>query len=339
MSIRVDVRRPIVSPTRAVVGAPVAAPQQWSDVIAAAHWCKGKGAQLVPSVCPNTEIKSASEQIYRFRVKPRTSAVERIWRITVELTGTVAFATTEAEIRCPATTGVLLNATASTASGFRQITYVETLVARSSTEQEISIGITVPGATASGGCFVRMISCYEQDRPFLVADATDVPVSPETVRPGEPIGLGTYTSLGGVLSTIAGMDARRVGIFHWASPSAVSRLSASPTDFFDVKPYIQAPKLNVGATTGTVRWAVYAAMSSGGGTGNVTVSTTSGASDSIAVTSTTAAWIDGGTFDIYCDDFSAVDGQVDDVLSIQWNSDGTRSIQVYSISIWVESVA
>lgn len=339
MTVPVQARRPIVDDDRAVVGAPVAAPQQWTDVAHAAHWCKGKGAQLVPSYCPNTEIKNGTEQVYRFRVKPRTSAVERVWKCTVVITGSVAFATTAVEIRCPATTGDVQYATATSASGFTQITYAESLIARSSTEQEISIGITVPDATASGGCFVRMISCYEQDRPLLVEDPTDLPVSIETLRPGEPIGLGTRTSLGGVLDTIAAMDARRVGIFQWASPTPVSRSSATPAAFFDLDPYIQAPKLNLGATTGTVHWAVYASMSSGGGSGAVSLTTTSGASDSISVTSATAAWLDGGTFDIYCDDFTAIDGQVNDALALTHNGDGTRSVQVYAISIWVESVA
>jgi len=340
MSVPVQVRRPIVDDTRILVGAPVAAPSQWSDIAAEAMWIKGKGAQLVPAFSPMTEIKTTAERIYRFRVKPRLGALQRIWTIAITLDTGGTWASTGVAVRVPATTGPVQYATASYGGAFRQIRYVENLAAQSAAQEDISIGIVVDAASVSAIAHLVSVACFEQDRPALVENGTDLPVSPETVRPGEPIGVDIdYTSLGGVLTTLGSMDARRVGIFQWSTPSPVSRLSATPAAIFDIAPFVQAPKIGIGDTTGTVRWAVYAAMSAGGGGGAVSLTTTSGASDSISVTSATAAWIDGGTFAIYCDDFTAIDGKVNDALALTHNGDGTRSVQVYAISIWVESVA
>ena len=345
MTVTVPVRRPIVSPTRAVIGAPVAAPGQWNDVAHAAHWCKGKGAQLVSACFPNEDVKNTSEQIYRFKAKPRTSALERIWQCTVEITGLITFAETTVEIRCPATTGTVQYATATTASGWQLISYVEPLVARDDTEQEISIGITIPGATASGGVLIKTISCHEQDRPTLLEDSTDLPVSIETVRTGEPMGvgtLGTWLSIGGVMNTLAAMDARRVGIYHFAAAQGVSNASSTPASVLNLGAYIQAPKLTIGSTTTQVRWAAYASMASGGAAGAVTIATSGSAvSDSVSVPATgTAGWIDGGLVSILCDDFTQDDGQVDDLLTFTITGDsGVRSVTLYALSMWVESVA
>lgn len=341
MTVAVQVRRPIVSPDAVLTGNPVAAAQQWTDVAHAAMWCRGKGAVLVPAIAPMTEIKASTEQIYRFRVKPRSSAVQRVWSCIVYLDSGDTFTSTEVQIRCPATTGTLQSATASSASRYTEIVYTEILASKNDTEAEISIGITVPAASGSSAAWVSMVSCREQDRPVLSEDATDVPTLIETVRPGEPIGQGTRISMGGVLASLAAMDARRVGIFHWANGSSpVSRLSAVAADLHKIGAYIQAPKVNRTATTHTVRWAVYAAMSSGGGSGTVTIATAgSGVSDSVSVTSATPGWVDGGTVSILCDDFSQDDGQVDDLLTITYAGDGTRTLSLYSVSIWVESVA
>lgn len=340
MTVPVQVRRPIVSPSRVVAGAPVAAPQQWTDVAQAAMWCRGKGAQLVPAVAPMTEIKGTGEQIYRFRVKPRSSAVQRVWSAVVYMAPSATFTSTEVQIRCPATTGALQSATASAATRFTEILYTETLASKNDTEAEISIGITVPAAAVGSEVYVSMIACREQDRPMLSEDATDVPTLIETVRPGEPIGQGTRISLGGVLASLAAMDARRVGIFHWVSSTAVSTSSAAATDLLSIGAYIQAPKVTRTATTHQVRWAVYAGMSSGGGSGTVTIATSaSGVSDSVSVTSASLGWVDGGLVSILCDDFSKADGHVDDLLTITYAGDGVRSINLYSVSMWVESVA
>lgn len=340
MTVAIQLRRPIVSPSRVLVGNPVAAPQQWTDVAHEAMWCRAKGAQLVPGIAPMTEIKSTGEQVYRFRVKPRSSAVQRVWQVIVYMEQGDTFLTSEVEIRAPATTGTLQSATASSASSFSPITYVETLASKNATEAEISIGIAVPGADATSLVWVSLIACREEDRACLSEDATDVPVLIETVRPGEPIGGGTRISLAGVLATLAAMDARRVGIYHFAIPAPVTRLSATPTALLAAGVYVQSPKVNRSETTHAVKWAVYAGMSAGGGGGTVAIATAgSSVADSVSVTSATPGWVDGGTVSILCDDFSQDDGQVDDLLTITYAGDGTRSINLYSVSMWVEDVA
>ena len=340
MTVNVQLRRPIVQATRVLVGAPVAAAQQWTDVAHAAMWCRGKGAMLVPACSPMEIIKTTSEQVFRFRIKPRSSAVQRVWNIVVQTQASATFTTTALTIRAPAATGTAQAATASGSGTLTPIVYVEDLASKNTTEAEISIGITSPGADASSGFIVATIACYEQDRPVLSEDATDVPTLIETVRPGEPIGSGTRISMAGVLASLAAMDARRVGIYHFSVATPVSRLSATPADLLSLPVYVQGPKVARAATTQSVKWAVYAGMSAGGGGGAVAISTAgSSVSDSISVTSATPAWIDGGTVSILCDDFTQADGQVDDAMTITIAGDGTRSINLYALSMWVEDVS
>jgi hypothetical protein len=340
MTVAVQTRRPIVPRDRVLVGAPVAAAQQWNDTAQAAMWARAKGAVLVPAMDPQLEIKTTAEQILRFRVKPRSSAIERIWTLVVYLAPAATFDTTEVEIRCPATSGTLLTASASQATRSMPIVYTETLSAKSATELEISVGIAVPGADASSAVYVSLVSCREQDRACLSEDATDVPTLIETVRVGEPIGQGTRISLGGVMASIAAMDARRVGLLHYVSPAGTSRLSAVLASLLACPVYVQAPKVGRTATTQSVRWAAYAAMSSGGGSGTVRLTTTTSAvTDDITVTSATPAWIDGGLVSISCDDFTATDGARDDLMDLKTAGDGVRSVIVYAISVWTEDVS
>lgn len=352
MPVTVPLTRAVVDDTRILVGEAVAAPIQWSDAAHGANWMRAKGACLVPLTNPDFAIgKSTTEHVFRFFVKPRKSAIQRVWNVHVVL---------QPGVGDPETAWVLLKAPASTGSAVRgqasavtdgvyttaptAVTIVETVSSPSDTEQEISISVQVL-TSITGGTNVTLsrvigIECYEQDRPVLNDDPADVGVLVETVRTAEPIAAVDYTSLHGVMQTILAADARRVGLYHFSQHTPVARLSAAYTDLLSLAAEIQGPKLTRGASTVEVYWSAYAGMSAGGGSGTVRLTTTVSAVSSLAVfTSTTAAWSTPQAITINCDDFDEVDGWRTDALQLEIKGDGTRSIQLYAVSVWVRSVA
>lgn len=327
------------------------APAQWTDMAHGANWLKAKGACLVPCWSPDYEIKDTAEHVFRFRVKPRISAVQRIWTVTVVLQpGAGEPENAVVLLKAPGSTGTAVRGPAAAVtdgifSTFPlQTSIVETLSAQSDTETEISISVQVLTSTSAvtntTTARVIGIQCYEQDRATLDDDSADIGVRTETVRTGEPVTRLDYSSAWGVLETLRNADARRVGLFHWAFPDTISRLSAVPSNLFTLPPRIQAPKVSRGATTQQVYWAAYGSMSAGGGSGTVAISTSvSAVSDSVSFTTTTPGWSAAKAISIACDDFSAIDGYRLDTLQATIAGDGTRSLLLGAISIWTASVA
>jgi hypothetical protein len=319
-------------------GAPVRAAGTWRELADGIQWIAGKGAQLVPFFSTNFQVAAGVTKTLRFRVRPRGKAIRRVWGLLLQAnTFSVG---TSVTIRAPAVTGTAVT----TDIGFRALfwqpfQYIEDLTAKSSTEQEISIDIAATGGTAN----VLGIGCYEEDRSALNDDATDYGIRVETVVPRAPMIDVAQTSLRGVYDAFANMDARRVGIFHIAldTGEAFSRLSATLQSITDLPPKIQVGKLNSGATTAQCYWSCYARMATSGGTGgSVKLSTSlSGVSDTATITGTTFAWITSRAITVSADNFASVDGFRNDELTIEIAGDGTRVVEVASVSIWVDSVA
>jgi hypothetical protein len=146
-----------------------------------------------------------------------------------------------------------------------------------------------------------------------------------------------------VYDAFANMDARRVGILHLAldTSEAFTRTSTGFLKLTNLPYKIQVPKLNAVATTQAVYWSCYARMATSGGTGGSVriVTTTSAVTDTATITGTTFAWITSRSINVACDNFATVDGFRDDELSIEIAGDGTRTVEVASVSIWVDSVA
>lgn len=318
-------------------GAPVRGAGTWIDVADGAMWIAGKGAQLVPGFNPACEVADTVTKTLRFRVRPRNFAVERIWSLSLRTTSTASVLAT---VRAPTVTGTAQNYVL-----FPGITYVipvsyrETLAARSSTEQEISISVLSTGGTIQW----EWVECYEQDRSALADNATDYGIRTETLSARAPIFNVSNTSARGVYDALANMDARRVGILHTAldTTEPFQNTSATLTSISALPWKIQIPKLNSGATTAQCYWSCYARMATSGGTGGtVKLSTSvSGLSDSATITGTTFGWITSRAITVACDDFAAVDGYRNDELTIDIAGDGTRTVEVASVSIWVNSVA
>lgn len=334
MARLVPIRRPEPDAGLILTAQPVSS-LTWQALASLSNWCRGKGSQLVPTCFPERQITANTTESFRFRVKTRNTAIQRIWAIVIR---TSNLTTVEAEIEAPALTGTTVTSIISTSLDSRvPILYTENVASKATAEVEISISVKA----LLHNVFVESISCYEQDRPVLNGDATDYGIDTTTTAVRQPIFDASYQSIGGVFDGLANADARRVGLFHWSvgDSTSVARLSATPADIFILDAPILTRKLNTGAVTGTVKWAIYAYLS-GAGTGTVTASTTSGASNTITITNTTAAWSTPQTFAVDCDDMNSLDGRQTaatprwDMLNLKFAGDGTRSIIVQAISVW-----
>lgn len=304
-----------------------------------ANWLRGSGAQIVAANMPEYQIGSGATRIFRYRTKPRDSAIQRIWCFYVR-TG----ATTAVEIiaKSPASTGTAQSFYVPAGRDMRTpFVYVQNLAAKSATEAEVNLELTTSGGT----CEVEMIECYEQTRAVLNKDSTDLGVDLETVRPGQPIRGVNNESIEGIHDVaLAGGDARRVAIFHWAVPEegAYTRTTASYQSVFNVPVPVLGPLLSSGDTTHTVKAAVYGKVAAGAG-GQVRLTTDgSGASKVFNVTATSFGWVATEDIAIDCDDMSAADGRRStrfDGLQVEIQGDGTNALSLAGVSVWVDSVA
>lgn len=336
MPASVPFRRPEPDAALVKVGRPVGS-LEWQQYAGLANWLRGKGAMLVPWCTPFRRISAGSNDTFRFRVKTRSSAIQRVW--VINLRSELSTGRTQATIKAPAATGTAMSGGVGTDTG-STIVYVEDLSSQASTEQQIDINIAVTGATA---CDVLGISCYEQDRPLLQQDSTDYGVDLYTTSNAQPIIDEAYQSVGGVYDGLVNADARRVGLFHWTLGDGLSAAIASgtPTSLLGSSVPILTRKLGTGSTTGAVKWAAYARVTAG--TGTITMTTTqSGVSDSATVTGTSFAWTTAREVSVSCDDMDSTDGRqtaaspVFDGLQFQISCTGGTLI-VKSISVWDDS--
>ena len=343
--ILTPIARARIVPTGIDRGRPVLATTQWWDMAHGCNWLLGKGACLVPLYNPGASIATGVTHTFRFRTKPRGFSIRRVWGIRAVLADPDTEATIS--VRSPASTGTaVVYAVPSGASnsffGVPRIpaqVYIQDLAARSSSEAEITMDITVTGGTVD----IFGIDCYEADRPSLVNDATDYGILTETIRGGSPIAAIANQSIKGVTDAIGAFDARRVSLLQWAVDSSAEKLtrtSATPIAISDLPWKIQGPKLGTTDTTCAVKWAAYARMATSGGTGGaIALSLTSGDTDSVTVTGTSFGWTATRDLTIACDDFGQADGFEDDELTVTIAGDGTRAVEIASLSIWVETVA
>jgi hypothetical protein len=65
----------------------------------------------------------------------------------------------------------------------------------------------------------------------------------------------------------------------------------------------------------------------------------SGVSDTATVTGTSFAWMATRSISVACDDFTATNGFRNDELTIAYRGDGTRTVEVAAVSVWVDTVS
>jgi len=322
-----------------LVGAPVQAATSWSEFAGNANWIRSRGACLVPFFSPSFTVTAGSTKTFHFRVKTRDVAIERVWGFLVRRS-TLATATT-ATIRAPASTGTsVAYSVPSVRDLVMPVTYIETVASKATATVDLTFDIAASG----GDVELEGISCYEQDRAGLANDTTDFGVMIDTVRGGEPILAVENLSAYGVMRSLANLDARRTGIYHWAYPaeSPIQRTANTYDPVLALGMPVQAAKLLVSGVTGDVKWSCYAKVTSG--TGKVNLKTSdSGVNSEISVTGTSFAWQTAADIAINCDDFAEDDGRQggawDEVTWEIKGGGGGDTLSVAAVSVWVDSAA
>ena len=316
------------------VSSPVST-RTWQALAGCSNYVRGKGAMLVPWTFADVQITSASTETFRFRVKPRTSAVERIWGFLV----TASSSGYTVDIKAPASGTAVVFDVIPTADDIVPYFVTETLASKSGTEAEINCSIKATGGTVN----VVGICCYEQDRPLLNEDATDMGVDQPTLAAGQPIIASTYESLAGVANTVLNgskIDGRRVGLLHatWGD-TGVSRTTASYQDMLTLPAPVLAAKRYRTDTTADVSINVYAKVAAGAG-GNVRFTAASGDTHTFTITNTTAAWQTSNVLTVDCEDVDSADGRQTaaspswDTIQVAFQGDGTNALTVYHWSVW-----
>lgn len=324
-------RRPEMSEALIRVASPVSH-LTWQGGAYLANYLRGKGSMLVPWSFASRTISASATETFRFRVRPRSSAVQRIWMLQLR---TTASAGVTAEVASPSGGTAATYAVASSLDARVPVVYTENLASKSSVEAQIEVTIKASG----GAVIVEGIACYEQDRPLLNSDSTDYGTDVVTLATGQPIFDGSNVSFGGVMDALANADARRVGIFHWTLGDGVAtQTAATYIPLMDLAVPVLAQKAARAATTAIIKWSAYARMAAG--TGNIRVTTTaSGVSDVASITGASFAWTTARSITIGCDDMASSDGRQSstwDDLQIEIQGNGVNALSVCSVSFWVD---
>lgn len=293
---------------------------------------------LVPSVSPERSITSGTTESFRFRVKTRGIATQRIWAVCLRVDATTGVT---AEIEAPALTGTTATVLVPNTLARRvPFVYTETLSARSSAVAEVSLSIKAVGGTV----IVESIACYEQDRPTPNLDGTDYGCDTSTIRGGQPMIEVDNESIGGVYHLVQNADARRVGIYHWTyGDGEWSRSTASPQTLLQLACPVLAKKIARGDVTGSVKWSAYAKVDAGAGATLRLTTDGTGLNDAMTITGTSFAWQTPRTVSIDCDDMTGTDGRQTtasprwDGINFTLTGDGTNTCRIKSISVWDEA--
>ena len=314
----------------------------WTEMALLANYLRGTGASLFPACFPEDPVAKTTTGTYRFRVKPRDSAIERIWILWISATVSGA----SVIIRAPASSGT---PSASLSVGTdpdvpNTIYYTETLGAKSGTEAEVTID--VQGSTQD--VVVNSIECYEQTRPILTLDTTDYGVDLVTLRPRGPIYDVANATPAGVMDSYDNADARRVGGLAWVVDSATPVTSSTSTfagwgSLLALDMPVIGRVIVQGQTGMTWTWSVYAKVDAGA-TGEVEIIDGNGDNlDTITVTSTAAfAWVTASTFSTDAEDLSLADGirggawQDGTVINarMRWATGTAGSVHLAGLCVW-----
>lgn len=324
MSALVPHYRPSLDTGGILSGEPVSA-FDWQGLAGLANFALGHGAQLIPWSAIGRRVAGGGSAAFHFYVGPKMPATERVWRITLRSETPGATATITAGSASAVT--VVPPTTRDVAGTF---TIREPLAAKTST----AAGTTLTVAATGGN--VRVVACamYEQTRAAL--DAADLGVELGSVVQRTPIVDLPNVSLAGVCDAYKGADARRAGLFHWATSAAVpiTITGGSTVTLFDLSPPALAALSNVGDVEGTVTIAAYAMVNAGAGKLTFTADG-AGFSEVLEVTDTSLTWITSTT-PIDCEDITVDDGR----RSARWEgfqitgADATATtLSIASISI------
>lgn len=180
-----------------------------------ANWIRGIGSALVPASNVSITIAAGATKTLRFRVKPIGLSVQRMWLVWARAASVIGGSSLQ--LAAPTAGTLSPRAVVGTNEAVVPLIFLESLTAKSASEQEISIDLKVPASAAS--VLVQNVACFELPRRVLAQDATDKGIARETLLTREPIYDLEYVSLGGIMDAAAIYDTRRrVSLFQRAWP-------------------------------------------------------------------------------------------------------------------------
>ncbi len=319
---------------------PVAGHGQWNAMAIADNWLHGVGGQIACFGPGNAEIAAASTETYHAYAWPRAQHGTWLWAVQF-----VASSSSGAHGTVTLSPGsdVFEWSVGTTKPETVFFTHDPSSIA----DGGISIAVHVDTLSA-GSVSVRTISVCELPRAFLPTTSASVGVHETSCIADQPIYANTDVddkfSAQAVWEQVrdASTLCRRQKMFDWFNPAGVTATVTTfsgTSNIFHIDPAIQNRLLGT-LTARNTSWSVYALVTGGGAVGEVRVTMASGATSTITVTNTTAAWATPATFAIDTDELSETgwirDG-VRDTATFEARKTAGTSITVYGISVGEDS--
>jgi hypothetical protein len=184
MSATVPLIAPKVTLDPAQSGKPVSGSSTWQQLALLANYCNGRGGTLIPAYYPGNTITAGTDGTYRYMVFPVYAALTRMWVVRAHSVSSTA--ETTVTLTAPSGGAYTVSATLSSdINATSPLTLFETIGARASVAQEITLNIAAAGQDA----IIDQIACYEVPRTALdpAASPAEYGVELESLRGGQPI--------------------------------------------------------------------------------------------------------------------------------------------------------
>jgi hypothetical protein len=318
---------------------PVQGYGQWHAMAGADNWLHGVGGTIATLGPGYSSISASNTATFHAYAWPR--AQHGTWLWAVELVASAGGA--NGTVTLTPGSDVFEWSVASTKPETVFFTHDPSSIA----DGGISIAVHVD-TNSAGSVTVQTIGVYELPRAFLPTTASSVGVHETSCIADQPIHENTSTadkfSIQAVWEQVrdASTLCRRQKMFDWFNPGGVTATVSTfsgTSNVFHVDPAIQNRLLGT-LTARDASFTTYALVTGGGAIGEVRVTMASGATATITVTNTTAAWATPTTFAIDTDELSETgwvrDG-VRDTATFEIRKTAGTSITVYGISVGEDS--
>ena len=277
----------------------------FQSVASMLNWILGRGGQLIPAFTFGALAAGAAKTL-QFTLFPNRYAYSRIWVFNARPTGDKPF---------------VLNVSSS-AGGSASLTFTsersgEPQMMRqtitSPTDQQVILNLTLSCPSSSGAGFIDSVQCFEAPRAFL--NTTESKVTDEQFfAAGRPINNVVGTLLDNLVDVRVAR--RRPGLFYWGVDLA-DAFTTTSTTYVNIFELLQHSAIRAYGDVyndgrNFVNCRVYARATGGSGTYQVT--TTSGNSQTRAISGSGAwGWISSTintvVINIDTEDIAAVDGR------------------------------
>lgn len=321
MAAAVYLRAPEIRPEQVEIGRAIRA-TTWADMVLAANHLLGHGAELVPFASRDgTALTGSKKYRWQWKLPCRYQSLDRLWRINLRCDSAEGGV---ARVSAPAGTGEVDYAVRASLRDTATIRHREERSSQSDSDEVLQLQVEC----LDEDLVVDGIGCVEIPRLSLDVLNDDLGLNLQRARPGLPAWAdsgaasdhGFYRLVQSLVDR--GLIGRRIGLHCWAAPYeedgvevtgwAHSSASATPSNFFLMDPPVLTRAHNLtdaGSATSPVAIGVRAlCKTTAGNTGVVTVSATSGDSQSVSFTDTTWTWKDITDLTVLGDDFTEATG-------------------------------